>query len=59
MEAKGQQIHVLWNFVDLSDLYIYMFSYSHAFYFIYVCSICPKLMEYVEMKELWTDTYKL
>ena len=33
-------------------LYIYKFHYSHAFYFIYMCSICPKLTEYVEMKEL-------
>ena len=57
MEAKGQEIHVFWNFVDLSGLYTFMFNYSHAFYFIYICSICPKLIEYVEMKELWINTY--
>ena len=27
-------------------------NYSHVFYFIYMCSICPKIIEYVEMKEL-------
>ena len=57
MEAKGQEIHVFWNFVDLSGLYTFMFDYSHAFYFIYMCSFCPKLIEYVEMKELWINTY--
>ena len=57
MEAKGQEIHVFWNFVDLSGLYTFMFNYSHAFYFIYMCSICPKLIEYIEMKELWINTY--
>ena len=38
MEAKGQEIHVFLNFVDLSGLYIFMFNYSHAFYFIYTVS---------------------
>ena len=59
MESKGQEIHVFWNFVDLSGLYIFMFDYSYAFYFIYMCSICPKLIEYVVMKELWINTYNL
>ena len=51
--------NVFWNFVDLSGLDIFMFNYSHVFYFIYMCSICPKLIEYVEMKELWINTYNL
>ena len=59
MEAKGQKEHVFWNFGDLSGFYILMFHYSHAFYFIFVCSICPKLIDYVEMKELWIDIYNL
>ena len=58
MEAKDQDKHVFWNFVDLSGLYIFMFHYSHAFYFI-ICSICPKIIEYVEKKELWINTYNL
>ena len=57
MEAKGPKIHVFWNFVDLSGLYTFMFNYSHAFYFIYMCVICRKLIDYVEMKELWRNTY--
>ena len=40
-----------------TGLYTFMFNYSHAFYFTYMCSICPKLTEYVEMKELWINTY--
>ena len=28
MEAKDQDKHVFWNFVDLSGLYIFMFHYS-------------------------------
>ena len=56
MEAKGQEIHVFWNFVDLSGLYTFMSNYSHAVYFIYMCSIYPKLIEYVEMKELGINT---
>ena len=43
--------------VDFSGLYTFMFNYSHALYFIYTYSICPKLIEYVEMKELCINTY--
>ena len=39
-------------FTDLSGLYISMFHFSHAFYYIYMCIICPKLTLYVEVKEL-------
>ena len=59
MEAIGQEMHVFWNFVDLSGLYIIMFHFSHALYFICMFSICPRLTEYMEMGELWINTYNL
>ena len=37
MEAKVQEKHVFWNFVDLSGLYIFMFIIlMHFISFIYV-----------------------
>ena len=52
MEAKVRRYMCSETFFYLSGSYIFMFNYSHAFYFIYMCIICPKLIEYVEMKEL-------
>ena len=46
-------------FIDLSGLYISKIHFSHAFYFIFMCIIFPKLTLYVEVKELWMNTYNL
>ena len=48
------------NFVDLSGLYILPFHFLSCIVFhLYKCSICPRLTEYVEMRELWMNTYNL